>query len=214
MRAVRAAAGQRPDAAQLITAFSRPGELVVIPAAGTARSWPPPPRRAACPRPDPRPGRVPAAGPAGLAGLDPAARPLARLRPGGPALLLAPGNPDAGQAALAITGRPGAPRRAGGVLYAACERVLRPGGVLAVITASPAGPAGCATTRRRASVAAARAAGLVYAQHIVLVHAAIDGDRLAPARRAAARTGSRARPCTPASTPTCWSSPSPEEPRR
>jgi hypothetical protein len=30
-------------------------------------------------------------------------------------------------------------------------------------------------------VAAARAAGLAYAQHIVLVHAAIDGDRLDPA---------------------------------
>ena len=30
------------------------------------------------------------------------------------------------------------------------------------------------------AVAAARAAGLVYAQHIVLVHAAIDGDHLAP----------------------------------
>jgi hypothetical protein len=30
-------------------------------------------------------------------------------------------------------------------------------------------------------VAAARAAGLAYAQHIVLVHAAVDGDRLDPA---------------------------------
>ena len=58
--------------------------------------------------------------------------------------------------------------------------MLRPGGVLAVIT----GPAPGGTARRRPGrdvVAAARAAGLVYAQHIVLVHAAIDGDRLAPA---------------------------------
>ena len=46
----------------------------------------------------------------------------------------------------------------------------------------PAAPAATAAGDRPGSVvAAARAAGLVYAQHIVLVHAAIDGDRLAPA---------------------------------
>ena len=65
-------------------------------------------------------------------------------------------------------------------MFAACERVLRPGGVLAVIT-GPAAPGGTLTDTAGSVVAAARAAGLVYAQHIVLVRAAIDGDRLAPA---------------------------------
>ena len=58
--------------------------------------------------------------------------------------------------------------------------MLRPGGVLAVIT-GPAAPGGTTAGTAGSIVAAARAAGLVYAQHIVLVHAAIDGDRLAPA---------------------------------
>ena len=73
-------------------------------------------------------------------------------------------------------------------MFAACERVLRPGGVLAVIT-GPAAPGGTLTDTAGSAVAAARAAGLVYAQHIVLVRAAIDGDRLAPA---APGTGSAA----------------------
>jgi len=98
-----------------------------------------------------------------------------------------PGGPDAGQAALAITGchgpgccspsGPGAPGLA--LLYAACERVLAPGGVLAVITAT-AGPGGQHTGLAGHTVAAARAVGLIYAQHIVLVHAVIDGDQLTP----------------------------------
>ena len=173
-------------AAKAIAAFSRPGELVaapdgtlaVIEAAVTAG------RRVLALIPDGGGCAV-----AGLpAGLDPAARPLARLRPGGPDLLLAPGNPDAGRAALAITGCHGpgccSPMEPGGahgpaLLYAACQRVLAPGGVLAVITASRA-PAGQLADLAGHAVAAARAAGLVYAQHIVLVHAAIDGDHLAP----------------------------------
>ena len=73
-------------------------------------------------------------------------------------------------------------------MFAACERVLRPGGVLAVI-AGPAAPGGTLADTAGSAVAAARAAGLVYAQHIVLVRAAIDGDRLAPA---APGTGSAA----------------------
>jgi hypothetical protein len=122
--------------------------------------------------------------------LDLAARPFARLRPGGPDLLLAPGDPDAGRAALAVTGchgpgccsgsQPGSEAGPGpGVLYPACERVLRPGGVLAVITASPA-PDGQLTDLAGHAVATARAAGLVYAQHIVLMHAAIRDGQLAP----------------------------------
>jgi hypothetical protein len=117
--------------------------------------------------------------------------PAARLRPGGPALVLAPGHPVTGQAALAVAGccssgccaSPGTSVQAGqdaGLLYAACERVLRPGGVLAVI-AGPAAPGGTTADTAGSVTAAARAAGLVYAQHIVLVCAEIDGDRLIPA---------------------------------
>ena len=115
--------------------------------------------------------------------------PVARLRPGGPALVLAPGNPVTGQAALAVAGCCAGPGTSGqdgqdeqdaGLLFAACERVLRPGGVLAVI-AGPAADGGALTDTAGSVVAAARAAGLVYAQHIVLVRAEIDGDRLAPA---------------------------------
>ena len=58
--------------------------------------------------------------------------------------------------------------------------MLRPGGVLAVI-AGPAAPGGTLADTAGSVIAAARAAGLVYAQHIVLVRAEIDGDRLAPA---------------------------------
>ena len=103
--------------------------------------------------------------------------------------------PGAGQAALAVTGYCGSGCCAsarygadgGGLLYAACERLLRPGGVLAVLIA---GPGADAHSRLAGSaVAAARAASLSYAQHIALVHAVIDGDRLhpglAPADRAA-----------------------------
>ena len=126
--------------------------------------------------------------------------PVARLRPGGPALVLAPGNPVTGQAALAVAGccgsgccaGPGAGGQDGqdaGLLFAACERVLRPGGVLAVI-AGPAADGGALTDTAGSVVAAARAAGLVYAQHIVLVRAEIDGDRLAPAGGADAPGGS------------------------
>ena len=63
------------------------------------------------------------------------------------------------------------------VLYAACQRALRPGGVLAVIASRPA--LGQIPDLSHA-VACARAAGLVYAQHIVLIHAAVDGGRLRP----------------------------------
>jgi hypothetical protein len=112
--------------------------------------------------------------------------PVARLRPGGPALVLAPGNPVTGQAALAVAGCCAGPGTSGqdgqdaGLLFAACERVLRPGGVLAVI-AGPAADGGTLTDTAGSVTAAARAGGLVYAQHIVLVRAEIDGDRLAPA---------------------------------
>jgi hypothetical protein len=113
-------------------------------------------------------------------------------RPGVPAAMPPPGDPGAGTAGLAIAGccGPGCcgrpPGGAGGKpdpgpAFAACERALRPGGVLAVITAGSAVCGSTLTDTAGSVVAAARAAGLVYAQHIVLVRAAIDGDRLAPA---------------------------------
>jgi hypothetical protein len=116
--------------------------------------------------------------------LVPGAAPAARGS-GGPTALPPLGDPAAGTAALAVTGccgrEPGGePAEDPGPVLAACERVLRPGGVLAVIT-GPAAPGGVLAGIAGDVVAAARAAGLVYAQHIVLVRAAIDGDRLAPA---------------------------------
>jgi len=115
--------------------------------------------------------------------LGPAARPLAQARAGAPDLLLDAGCPEAGQAALVITGRggPGA-----GVLYAACERVLRPGGVLAVLTASTPRPGGLRDDPGEV-IAAARAAGLIYAQHIVALHAAITEGQLTPGPPGTAR---------------------------
>ena len=213
--------GSGPDAAQIITAFSRPGELVVIPgardgvlvAAAAAAG-----RRVLGLAPGPRScQRVLAA----LGGLDPRLRPLAEVRPGGPALLLEAGNPEAGQAALAITGGaepsppcPGEPAADPGVLYAGCQRVLRPGGVLAVITASTPGPGGLRDDPGEA-ITRARAAGLVYAQHIVALHAPITGSQITPAPGDAARPGKgpAPRPFTPESTATSLSSRSPEEPR-
>ena len=68
------------------------------------------------------------------------------------------------------------------MLYTACERVLRPGGVLAVLTASTPRPAGLRDDPGEV-IAAARAAGLIYAQHIVALHAAITDGQLAPSPR-------------------------------
>ena len=114
----------------------------------------------------------------------PVTRPLSRA--GGPAHAFAPGTPVTGQAALAVagccagSGTNGQNGQDAGLLFAACERVLRPGGVLAVI-AGPDDGSGTLTDTGGNLVAAARVAGLVYAQHIVLVRAEINGDRLAPA---------------------------------
>lgn len=174
--ASRAAGVSGPDAALLITAFSRPGELIIIPEArdgvllATAATAG---RRVLGLAPDPR-SRVRVL--AALAGLDPRLRLLAEVRPGGPALLLEAGNPEAGQAPLAITGG-GAPAADPGVLYAACQRVLRPRGVLAVITASTPRPGGLRDDPGEV-ISQARAAGLVYAQHIVALHAPITDSQI------------------------------------
>ena len=113
--------------------------------------------------------------------------PAAARRPGGAAAAGRPRRRDrrAGHRRLArprlLRPAPGEPGgESPGPAFAACERVLRPGGILAVI-AGPAAPGGTLADTAGSVAAAARAAGLVYAQHIVLVRAAIDGDRLAPA---------------------------------
>jgi hypothetical protein len=187
--------GSGPDAAQIITAFSRPGELVVIPGARDGVLV------AAAAAAGRRVLGLPS-GPgsrqrvlAGLGGVDPGLRPLAEVRPGGPALLLEAGSPDAGQAALVITGGaepsppcPGEPAADPGVLFAACQRVLRPGGVLAVITASTPRPGGLRDDPGEV-ISRARAAGLIYAQHIVALHAPITGGQITPAPGDAARLG-------------------------
>jgi hypothetical protein len=172
----------------MIDAFSRPGDLVaapdgspaVIEAAATAGRRPlnrvsagdPRTARAACP---------------GETALPPSA---------GPDVLLAPDSPHRGTAVLAVAGCHGpgccdapGPGSPGGpaLLYAACHRVLAPGGVLAAVIASPA-PAG-SLADLAGPVAAARAAGLVYVQHIVLVHASIAGRRLVPGRADADAAG-------------------------
>jgi hypothetical protein len=150
-------------ARRVIDAFSVPGDLIAggLPAVTQAAA---------------------AAGRRVLA-LDPGPAPALR-RPGAPAALPPPGDPAAGTAALAVAGcgqEPDVePAQDPGPVFAACERVLRPGGVLAVIT-GPAAPGGQDVGTAGSLVAAARAAGLVYAQHIVLVRAAVDGDHLAPA---------------------------------
>jgi hypothetical protein len=177
-----------PATAMVITAFSRPGDLVVIPGPGTGALL-----AAAAGT-----GRRALSLPASLRhsrdlaalldrDLDPAVRPLVRLRPGGPAALLDGSCREAGQAALAITAAcaaPGCPPRGPGrsdadpgadpgVLYAACQRVLRPGGLLTVITAAAREPGHPGEV-----IAHARAAGLIYTQHIIAVHARICGSHL------------------------------------
>ncbi len=141
-------------AVPVIAAFSRPGDLVAVPGAGCA------------------------------------ALAAAAARTGRRVLRIAASRGDqpdnascaAGQAALAVTvcaaGLPAGGAAAGEpVLYAACQRALQPGGVLAVIGGRPA-PGQIPDLSH--AVACARAAGFVYAQHIVLLHAALDGGQLRP----------------------------------
>ena len=141
-------------AVPVIAAFSRPGDLVAVPGAGC-------------------PVLAAAAARAGRRVLGVALSPGQQPGTAGCA---------AGQAALAITVFSG-PLPAGGaagceaVLYAACQRALRPGGILAIIAARPA-PGQIPDLSH--AVACARAAGLIYAQHIVLLHAALDGEQLRP----------------------------------
>jgi hypothetical protein len=168
----------RATATQIIESFTRHGDLVAtvreLPAvagaateAGRAVAFLAPAGR------DTGPVPVPALGPE------------TPIRPGNP--------PGARQAALAVTGycgpcccAPGTSGDHGGLLYAACERVLRPGGILAVLIAGPSG--GAHLRLAGSTVAAASAASLAYTQHIALVHAVLDGDRLDPGPAPAARS--------------------------
>jgi hypothetical protein len=163
----------------VIAALSRPGDLIAVPGPhdgaflaaaaqagrrvtglpGSVRGRP---RQAAAPDRDPGTPMPPAGGLLGCAAL---------------AVLCccpAPGCPPPGPAGPAGACRPAAEPDPGlGLLCAACQRALRPGGLLVVVTSTAGRPgwAGQVTAH-------ARAAGLVYAQHIVAVHAPISGDRL------------------------------------
>ena len=139
-----------PDTTQIITAFSRPGEPVVLPsardgvllAAAAAAG-----RRALGLAPGPLAyERILAC----LGGLDPKLRPLAEVRPGGPDLLLEAGCPEAGQAALAITG-PGEPAPPGG--SSGAGEPARPGRAVRGV------PAGAAARRGPTCQAALRHPG-------------------------------------------------------
>ena len=161
----------------MITAFSRPGELVavagpgadcailVVAAVSTGR----------------RIGQITAGPP--LPGEQAGQRSPACQAGPSPAMLPGGARYRAGQAALAVTVAAGGSSPPGGLEtseaapYAACQQALRPGGVLAVLTGRP-GPG--QVPDLSLAVACARAAGLVYAQHIILIHAAIDGGQLRP----------------------------------
>jgi hypothetical protein len=99
------------------------------------------------------------------------------------AVIVSPGTQPRGRAVLAVTAACPCPatRLAGagpddpglGDAIVACARALRPGGLLAVLTSAARAP-----RLPRDVVARARAAGLGYTQHIVLVHAVILRDSL------------------------------------
>ena len=155
------------SAVPVIAAFSRPGDLVAVPGAGC-------------------PVLAAAAARTGRRILD-IADPDGQ--PGGASC-------GAGQAALAVTVCSIALPADGAAacqtaLYAACQRALRPGGILAIIAARPA-PGQIPDLSH--AVASARAAGFVYAQHIVLLHAALDGGQLRPFPGQSAAAGPREGP--------------------
>lgn len=157
------AAGHSPEAcpgpvtaataARAVAAFSRPGDLVAVPGAGC------PALASAAARTGRRIADI--ADPGG--------------QPGGASC-------PPGQAALAVAAFSATLSADGAAtcqtaLYPACHRVLRPGGILAIIAARTA-PGQIPDLAH--AVASARTAGLIYAQHIVLLHAALDGGQLRP----------------------------------
>jgi hypothetical protein len=97
------------------------------------------------------------------------------------AVIVSPGTQPRGRAVLAVTAACPCPAtRLTGLgpddrglddAIGACARALRPGGLLAVLTSAARAPGQAGRV-----VARARAAGLGYTQHIVLIHAVISGD--------------------------------------
>jgi hypothetical protein len=155
--------GRYADAAAraVISALSRPGDLVAVPG----------PEDKVFLAAAASAGRR-ATGCAGTAALAVVtACPLPGCRPPGPA---------AGD-----TGKDRDP----GLPWAACQRALGPGGLLAVITAAVRNPGWAGQL-----IAHARAAGLVYAQHVIALHAPIHDDRLLspPPRQPCASVAGRA----------------------
>jgi hypothetical protein len=147
--------GSRPDAVSrrytaaaaaraVISALSRPGDLVAAPGPGDEVLL------AAAVRAGRRADGPAAAAAAALAVVT--ACPAPGCRPPGPA--------GAGSADL-------------GLPWAACCRALRPGGLLAVLTTAARHPGWAGQL-----IAHARAAGLVYAQHVVVLHAPVRDDHL------------------------------------
>jgi hypothetical protein len=169
------------EAARAVTEFSRPGDLIVVLDAGTGTVLSSVTAAAA--------GRRVLGLAAGhFAGLrldqaqGPAGCPLTQIRLGEPGVLLDPASPHAGQAALAITAVPPEGR---GEVYAACARALRPGGILVVLNA----PASAPGVGSAAALAAARAAGLVYVQHVIALRVPLAGGQLIPPAGAAPPPG-------------------------
>jgi hypothetical protein len=130
----------------VISALSRPGDLIAAPAPGDEAFL-------AAAASTGRRAAGSAAGTAALAVVT--ACPVPDCRPHGPAADGSGGDTD-----------PHLP-------WAACRRALRPGGMLAVITAAVQQPRWAIQV-----IAHARAAGLVYVQHVVALHAALCEDRL------------------------------------
>jgi hypothetical protein len=129
-----------------------------------------PPRPGGCPVPAISAILTAFAAPGDLVITDPALCGALTPAPAGSSL---PG-PDAPQpgAVLAV----GAAARGAG-WYAACRRALRPGGVLAVLTRTPEPDRSPGLS---GAIARARSAGLLYSQHIILIHAAISSSQLVP----------------------------------
>jgi hypothetical protein len=152
----------------VITAFSRPGDLVALagPSAGCAILT------VAAVSTGRRIVQVTAGPPAQPYVQRP---PTCQAAPG----IMPPGATGygTGQAALAVTVGGSGPGAGEAASYAACQQALRPGGILAVLAGQPAPGQ---VPDLSLAVACARAAGLVYAQHVILIHAAIDGGRLRP----------------------------------
>jgi hypothetical protein len=154
----------------VVTAFSRPGELVATagPAAGCANLT------VTAVSTGRRIIQVTASPPA-----EPAAQrsPSCQAIPGG--MLPGAAGYGTGRAALAVAvcGGGSGVDTGEAASYAACQQALRPGGILAVLTGQPAPGQ---VPDLSLAVARARAAGLIYAQHIILLHARIDSGQLRP----------------------------------